>query len=144
MKRNLLLILALIMLVSGCANVGSANGNRFGYHAMEKTIRARITYYNSHEDKYHNKVACSSKLRAKQGITVAAHPDFKFGTRLDIPSLKYVLSSEHFVVQDRGSAVTSKRASHHKAYVFDVYVNSRRMTKYLEKTLPEYMDVVVE
>ena len=72
--------------------------------------------------------------KAKQGITIAAHPDFKFGQEVFIPFLRNKIGDGHFTVQDRGSWVTKKKASSGKTYVFDVFVNSksffRKATKY--------------
>lgn len=111
---------------------------------MDK-INSRITYYTKYEDKWRDKVAMSPKMRAKQGVTVAAHPNFRFGTRILIPDLFGKLDQDSlFVVQDRGGAVTSKKASGGKKYVFDVYLacNNRKMRSFAEKH-PKYMDVFV-
>jgi|TARA_R110002020_G_scaffold126312_6_gene284054 hypothetical protein len=85
----------------------------------------RVTYYHPHQDKWGSRVACPNTKRATEGVTVAAHPDFSFGTKIYIPDLKGVVGNGRFIVQDRGSAVTKKRASHGKAYVFDVYLKNR-------------------
>lgn len=92
----------------------------------QQRILARITFYHNHGDGYGDKLAMGG--RAQQGITIAAHPNFKFGKQIIIPGLKNVIGSSTYIVQDRGSAVTSEKASHKKAYVFDVYIhaNSRR------------------
>ena len=87
--------------------------------------------------------ACPNTPRAKEGITVAAHPNFNFGTKVYIPDLKDVVGNGVFVVQDRGSAVTKKKAARGKAYVFDVFVkNQYRMNKHAYNR-PMYMDVYI-
>lgn len=107
-----------------------------------KSYVARITYY-SNDSKWGNKVACQSSKKAKEGITVAAHPDFGFGTKIIIPELKDKIGNGEFKVQDRGPAVTKKVASRGKAYVFDIYVNNRRKISKFASTKPEYMKVYV-
>lgn len=105
-------------------------------------IRARITYYSVGQDKYGSRNADPSSKRSKIGVTVAAHPKFKFGTKLSIPALKGIVGDGNFVVQDRGGAVTRKVASKGKHYVFDVFVTPAQRRKYMYK-LPMYMDVEV-
>ncbi|MCK5870175.1 MAG: hypothetical protein KAG45_05975 [Methyloprofundus sp.] len=105
-------------------------------------IRARITYYSVGQDKYGSRNADPSSKRSKIGVTVAAHPKFKFGTKLSIPGLKGIVGDGNFVVQDRGGAVTRKVASKGKHYVFDVFVTPSQRRKYMYK-LPMYMDVEV-
>ena len=103
---------------------------------------ARITYY-SNDSRWGNKVACQSSKKAKEGITVAAHPDFGFGTKIIIPELKDKIGDGEFEVQDRGPAVTKKVASRGKAYVFDVYVSSKNKINKYAAVKPEYMKVYV-
>jgi 3D (Asp-Asp-Asp) domain-containing protein len=103
---------------------------------------ARITYY-SNDKNWKNLVACQRTKRAVEGITVAAHPDFKFGTKIYIPRLKEKIGNGNFTVQDRGSAVTNKKASKGKAYVFDIYVNSHLKVIKYARLQPEYMKVYV-
>jgi len=104
---------------------------------------ARITYYSIGEDKWGDLTACPNTRRAKEGITVAAHPNFEFGTKVYIPQLKDKIGDGHFIVQDRGSAVTKKKASRGKYYVFDVFVkNQSRMRKHAYSK-PMYMQVHV-
>lgn len=107
-----------------------------------KIYTARITYYST-DGKWGNRVACQRAKRAKEGITVAAHPDFKFGTKVYIPALKGKIGDGNFIVQDRGGAVTSKKASRGKAYVFDIYVVSHSKINKYAYTQPEYMKVYV-
>jgi hypothetical protein len=115
--------------------------HKFGYNSP-RTILARITYYHIGEDRWGSRVADPKVHRARVGVTVAGHPDFPFETHIDIPSLHYVLPSEHFLIQDRGSAVTRKKASHGQAYVFDIFTTTRQ-ARYLAKNEPEYMKVIV-
>jgi 3D (Asp-Asp-Asp) domain-containing protein len=105
-------------------------------------ITARITYYTP-TSPYGNKVACQKTKRAKEGITVAAHPKLKFGTRIEIPELADVMGDSSFIVQDRGSAVTKKVASRGKTEVIDVYLNSNQKLTKLTKTKPKYMKVLI-
>ena len=102
----------------------------------------RITYYHPYQDKWGNRVACPSTSRAIQGVTVAAHPDFPFGTKIYIPELRGVIGNGVFIVQDRGSAITKKRASQGKSYVFDVYVENKD-TYYKSIKNKHYMNVIV-
>lgn len=105
-------------------------------------VRARITYYSPCST-WGSQVACQKTDRAKRGVTVAAHPRFEFGTRIRIPKLEGVVGNGEFIVQDRGSAVTSKKASRGTAYVFDVFVPSSAEVARLARTEPEYMEVIV-
>jgi len=104
---------------------------------------ARITYYST-DGKWGNRVACQRSKRAKEGVSVAAHPNFKFGTKLYIPQLKGKIGNGNFIVQDRGGAVTSKKASRGKAYVFDIYVTSHSKIRKHAYSQPEYMKVYVQ
>lgn len=115
-------------------------------NAAEKVsiYQARITYYSAYEgDGWGDKVACQKTKRATRGVTVAAHPDFKFGTTIKIPQLANHFGDPYFVVQDRGAAVTKKKASKGNKYVFDVYVSSNKKIKTLARKYPMYMTVVV-
>lgn len=106
------------------------------------SITARVTYYTT-ASPYGDRVACQKAKRAKEGVTVAAHPDFKFGTRVYIPALKGKFGDGIFTVQDRGPAVTKKRASQGKAYVFDVYVRTHSKVRSSARSSTEYMQVYV-
>jgi 3D (Asp-Asp-Asp) domain-containing protein len=110
-------------------------------HEIKQHFKARITYYNP-DSYYGSKVACPKTPRAIKGITVAAHPDFKFGTKVYIPKLKGVVGDGHFIVQDRGSAVTSKKAAYGKGYVFDVYISTSSIRD-LTRQVPMWMDVYI-
>lgn len=109
-------MIAFLTTIIGCAGPVQKGGHK---------LKVRLTFYTNHEDKYGSKIAMSSKMRAKQGITVAAHPQFQFGTKIMIPGLKGILNDDGmFIVQDRGSAVTKKKASGGLYYVFDVFLNA--------------------
>lgn len=109
---------------------------------VAQVFTARITYYST-DGKWGNRVAYQRARRAKEGITVAAHPNFKFGTKVYIPGLKNKIGNGNFIVQDRGGAVTSKKASRGKSYVFDVYVTSNSKINKFAYSQPEYMKVYV-
>lgn len=121
--------------------------NKVGYAAKSNkpdyyTIEARITYYHPHQDKWGSQVADPNTSRAKHGVTVAAHPDFKFGQKIEIPHLSDHFGDPIFIVQDRGGAVTSKRASRGKGYVFDVFCKDIKTYKRMIKN-KEWMTVKV-
>lgn len=105
-------------------------------------ITARVTYYIP-ASPYGDRVACQKTKRAKEGVTVAAHPKLPFGTKVEIPELKGIVGDGHFIVQDRGSAVTKKTASRGKTDVIDVYLNSNQKLIKLAKNKPKYMKVRV-
>lgn len=107
-----------------------------------KTYNARITYYST-DKRWGNRVACQRTKYAKEGIAVAAHPDFKFGTKIFIPELKDKIGDGNFTVQDRGGDVTNKKASKGRNYVFDIYVSSHSKISKYARTLPKYMKVYV-
>lgn len=104
-----------------------------------KKITCRITYYTP-DKKWGTQVSAPNVKIATQGVTVAAHPDFKFGTKISIPRLKGILDDGMFIIQDRGSAVTKKKASNGKAYVIDIFLANTKSLKFYTN-LPEYMDV---
>lgn len=127
--KNIFLLTMLALSI--CTTLGSAK---------EETYWARITYYRDGS----GRVADSKTKRAVKGITLAAHPKFPFGTRVTIPALKGKLDQDgEFVVQDRGTAVTSKKASRGKAFVFDIYVKTDKEVRAYAKKTPAYMRVIV-
>lgn len=103
--------------------------------------KARITYYNP-DPTWGSKVSCQKTKKAIKGVTIAAHPDFKYGTTVSIPGLAGVVGDGTFVVQDRGPAVTKKKAADGQGYVFDVYVDSTKIST-ITKRVPMWMDVYV-
>lgn len=124
-----------------CAPIAIAKDNK-AISKYSQVYTARITYYST-DGKWGNRVACQRSKRAKEGVSVAAHPNFKFGTKLYIPQLKGKIGDGNFIVQDRGGAVTSKKASRGKAYVFDIYVTSHSKIRKYAYSQPEYMKVYV-
>ena len=141
MMMKAIILVALCMLVQ-CVPYKETNSTVLDKVDHIKVYNARITYYST-DGKWGDRVACQRSKRAKEGITVAAHPDFKFGTKVFIPGLKGKIGDGNFIVQDRGGAVTSKKASRGKAYVFDIYVTSHSKISKYAYTLPEYMKVYV-
>ena len=141
MKR-IAISLALVLSLS-CCSVASNSGTTSPDITAGRKVRARITYYCPGEDRYGSRVASQGVKKAKTGTTVAAHPDFKFGTRVYIPALKNKIDDGKFIVQDRGRAVTSKKAAHGHAYVFDVFVASNRAIKKMTQHTPEWTDVYI-
>lgn len=125
-------ILSLLASLGLCVTADSAQ--------MQK-LKCRVTFY-SPCTKYGSKVADPKVKRAVTGVTAAAHPHFKFGTRIFVPDLKGIVGDGRFIVQDRGSAVTSKKASNGKTYVFDIFVTSRALVNKYKKLQP-YMDVYI-
>jgi 3D (Asp-Asp-Asp) domain-containing protein len=127
-------------------SIGAAlNTNTVNAQTVENTkqITARITYYTA-DRKYGTKVACSKTKRATEGVTIAAHPDFKFGTEIHIPSLEGKIGNGRFLVQDRGTAVTSKKASRGRAYVFDIYVKTHSKVQQFARNTPQYIKIYVK
>lgn len=141
-----LLFIPLLMLASCSTSKLSQESEMFsflGKKVKTEKYNARITYYSVGEDKWGDKVACPKTHRAKEGVTVAAHPQFPFGTIVYIPKLKEVIDNGMFTVQDRGSAVTSKKAAKGKALVFDVFVSNQYKMRKHANNRDMYMDVYV-
>lgn len=108
-----------------------------------KQIKCRITYYCA-SGKWGSRTADPKTKKAIRGITVAAHPDFKFGQKIYIPKLKGVIGDGKFIVQDRGPAVTSKKASRRTAYVFDIFVSSQTEISKMSRQNAQYMTVYIK
>lgn len=125
MKKFLIICMALFSL----SQLGSAK---------ETTYRARITYFSDGK-----KVAWSKQKTGVDGVSLAAHPNFKFGTKVSIPALKGIIGDGSYVIHDRGPAVTKKVAARGKGYVFDVYVSNPALVRKYAKALPTWMDVTV-
>jgi len=141
-----LLFIPLIALASCATSKLSEESNIFSFLGEDvetEKYNARITYYSIGEDKWGDKVACPNTHRAKEGITIAAHPQFPFGTVVYIPKLKEVIDNGMFTVQDRGSAVTKKKAAKGKAFVFDVFVSNQHKMRKHAYNRDMYMDVYV-
>ena len=138
MKNTILFILSLSLF--SCTPYYSSKGS---IEPSYKTVRARITYYHCYQDKWGCRVSDPKTKKAIQGITIAAHPDFVFGTKLFIPELTNIHGDGNFIVQDRGNDVTKKKASKGKGYVFDVYCNNVKTYNKMRKNNPEWMEVRV-
>jgi len=109
-------------------------------------IKVRLTFYHNHEDAYGSRVAMDPSIRAEEGVTVAAHPDFDFGSLIYIPELAGVLGNGQFIVQDRGSAVKTKKASGGREYVIDVFLNAptyRQAERKMKRFMREYGDYAI-
>lgn len=100
--------------------------------------RARITFYG-----YPGEPTAEGG-KCVEGVTVAAHPKRPFGTNVRIPGLAKHFGDEHFEVEDRGSAVTSMKASKGKVEVLDVYVRNAKKRYKMATQLDEYMTVIYE
>ena len=143
-----ILLITVLLLSSPSCSAGSETNNAVTKQILKhndetpKSIRARITYYCS-EKIYGSRVSQPDVKKAVSGKTIAAHPDFKFGTKIDIPGLKNKVGNGKFVVQDRGPAVTRKTASHGNSYVFDIFCSSRSEMNRLARIMPRYMDVAI-
>lgn len=137
-----LLLVSLVAGICSCSTVQSKAPVKPAPESSLKKIKARITYYYP-EKPFWKKVSDPKIKVATEGVTVAAHPDFPFGTKVFIPELKNKLDDGTFVVQDRGSAVTSKKAAKGTAYVFDVYVSNSRKMRFYEKNVDMWSDVYI-
>ena len=105
--------------------------------------QCRVTYYSPHQDYWGWRNACPNTKRSVRGVTVAAHPKYPFGTRIYIPELAGVIGDGNFIVQDRGTAVTKKKASRGQTEVIDVFVrNNSEIRKYARK-MPEYLTTYI-
>lgn len=124
----------LALLLSSCAAPLAKKQPKHGY--------ARATLYNSHEDKYGNKVAMGG--RAKEGITIAAENGFPFRTKVYIPCLNGILGNGCYEVQDRGRFINSRKASHGKTPVFDFFVKTKKRMKRFAKKIPQYVEYYLQ
>ena len=102
--------------------------------------KVRVTFYARGEDKWGSKTA--SGVRAKPGVTVAAEHSVPFGTRVRIPALVPIFGDGDFVVQDRGSAVESRKASGGLLPVIDVFAGDKRTMKRLAAIMPPILEVL--
>lgn len=142
-----LILLAISLFIAACGEYPNSMGKKSAITG--KTLLARVTYYTRHEDHWGSRIACSSKLRAKQNKTCAAHSDFPFWTKVFFPLLRGKIGDGHLIVQDRGDAVEKKRAIpralRDQMYVFDVYVDmSNSEMKRFASQQPAFMPVVLE
>ena len=130
-----LILLCLLSALTACETVPSQS---------KKVGIARITFYNKHEDKYGNRIACSKIRRATRGRTVAAESTFPFGTIVAIPWLAKLLGNGRYVVEDRGGAVERRRASYGTTPVFDFYTETKKETNYLAAIVPPYLPYEIQ
>jgi 3D (Asp-Asp-Asp) domain-containing protein len=106
---------------------------------------ARVTLYNKHEDKYGDRIAASNRRRAKVARTVAAESCcFPFGTKVFFPALAGFIGSGVFTVEDRGSAVERRKASHGKCPVIDIYAGTKRQMKHWAAVIPPYLEYEIK
>ena len=136
--KNIILSLIALLTLTSCQSFLDPQPK-----IVEEKHSARITYYTVGEDKWGSLTADPNTPRAKEGICVAAHPDFPFGTKLHIPSLTNKVGDGNFIVQDRGSAVTKKKAAKGKGYVFDVFVSNKYKMRTHARNRPMFMDVFI-
>ena len=140
MRTALLIALSWLSMVlacwlAGCSAVTPA-ANKSARHGI-----ARITYYGKHEDKWGDRIACSQHDRAKVGQTIASESSYPCGTRVYVPQLANIVGgSGLFTVQDRGSAIQLRKASHGKCPVFDIYAGTRRQMRKWAAVTPEYLE----
>ena len=107
----------------------------------KQSFNARVTFYTPREDKYHNKVAMSSYMRAQEGRTIAADHNFQFGTRFYLERLAGIVGSGIFTKEDIGRDVERRRASHGLLPVIDVYVATKKKYNWLLKNIEPVLTV---
>ena len=130
-----LLVLALIGLaVAGCETTAPVS-------ALRK-VKARVTFYNKHEDKFGSRIAMTSAFRACEGRTMAAPRVLPFNTRVMVPQLVGIVGDGKFNIEDRGGALES--AYRHGQLRLDVYVASRAKFRRLKYEMSEYMEAIIE
>lgn len=129
------IIVAIILTLStlGC----ESTGKQTKYGIKKQT---RVTYYCACEDRRWGSRTASG-VRAKAGVTVAAGKSVPFGTSVRIPGLASVFGDPDFVVQDRGSAVDKRKASHGLLPVIDVFTPNRKVMNHLAAIMPLVMDI---
>jgi 3D (Asp-Asp-Asp) domain-containing protein len=101
----------------------------------------RLTFYHPGEDKYGSKTVTGR--RAHQGITCAAEQAYALGTRIYIPVLRDIIGSSDYIVQDRGTAVQGRKASHGLLPVIDVFVE-RKTWRYVKRLPALITEAVVQ
>ncbi len=127
----------LCLMLSSCEAMPKQVSNKKGI--------ARVTFYNRHEDKYGSRIASSNKRRAVKGQTIAAERRYPFGTKIWIPYLAKLFGvTKPFIVEDRGSAVERRKASHGTAFVFDIYTDSKKETNRLAAIVPPYLPYEIQ
>ena len=137
-NRYKLILLSTMFMMTSCATIGMDKPS------IEEgvKIRARVTFYNPCK-RWGDQVASPSVKKAKEGVTVAASKKIPFGTKIKIPELEGIVGDGNFIVQDRGSAVCSKRASKGNAPVIDVFVSSAHKVNKYKTQVPDYLEVEI-
>lgn len=139
MRTALLIALSWLAAVLACWLAGCSAMTPAANKPASRGI-ARITYYNKHEDKWGNRIACSKHRRAKVGETVATEREYPFGTRIIVPKLVTITGHKVLTVEDRGSAVQQRIASNGEYPVFDIYAGTRRQMRKWAAVTPEYLE----
>jgi 3D (Asp-Asp-Asp) domain-containing protein len=139
--HKMILILGAMMIFSSCSTLANPK-NEVTENKKGDTIRARVTFYHPCK-RWGSKVASPKVKYAKEGVTVAASKKIPFGTKVVIPELEGIVGDGNFVVQDRGSAVDSKRASKGKAPVIDVFVSSASKVNRYKTLVPDYLEIQI-
>lgn len=143
MRTSLLIALSWLAIVLACWQSGCSEVTPAANKLASRGI-ARITYYGKHEDKWGNRIACSKHRRAKEGSTVAAERAYPFGTRVIVPQLATIIGHGVFTVEDRGSAVERRQASHGQCPVFDIYAGTRRQMRKWAAVTPQYLEYEIQ
>lgn len=73
--------------------------------------------------------------------TAAVAAYIPFGTAFRIPALACIFGSDRFVVEDRGSAVESRKASKGLLPIIDVYTPSKKMMNRLAAIMPPVLEI---
>lgn len=104
-------------------------------------FRARVTFYDPHEDRFGSRIAIGG--RAREAVTMAAPSVIPFGARVRVPLLAGHVGDGSFLIQDRGTAL-EKAYFRHGVLRLDVYVASRSKRRHLQFAMPEYMDAEIQ
>jgi hypothetical protein len=143
MIKKYISILLLFLTLFSCSAQQPAAVSKVVEKPKYVAYDARVTYYAPCA-RWGEQVADPKTPKAVRGVTVAAHPDFPFGTVIKIPTLSGKIGDGVFVVQDRGSAVTRKTAAAGKSYVFDVFVKDAAELHKMAMKKPMTMRVYVK
>lgn len=141
------LLIGLLMMVTGCAEVPSGAP---AYRGQAFHTKACVTFYKRGEDKWGSEVAMGS--HAKGGVTIAAPKWLPFGTPVHIPALASLFGNGHFTVQDRGKWVETCRAARKRGLLdetgkpmltLDVWCATRQLYAAATEALPPVLDVII-
>ncbi len=136
---NRLLVLVLRLLTLALIVLGGCQAT---VQTPKRTVRARVTLYDSYHDKYGSRIAMTNKLRAIEGRTMAAPSAIAFNTRVTLPLLAGIVGNGKFNIEDRGSAL--EKAYRRGQLRLDVYVANRKKCRQLGVSLPEVMEATIE